>query len=131
MKITNATIYVCDRCGSEHRVAADTYPLVPQNWSVDSFNKKQLCEKCTVLHERLRQAFYNPKTFDILEMDYGMQILEKTDKNEYVERDTECDKCEYLFSCDDCIEVTRDMDTRRHYVRGLGNTCKLEVKNDN
>lgn len=46
--------------------------------------------------------------------------------SEYVERDTECDDCEFLFSCEDCIETTTRHDTRRHYVRGIGAKCRKE-----
>lgn len=48
-------------------------------------------------------------------------------KYEYIERDTECDKCEFLESCifdSNALECTSEEDTRRHYIKGLGSECK-------
>lgn len=45
-------------------------------------------------------------------------------KDDYqVEEDTECDKCEHLSTCRCRIDVTHDMDYRKHYTRGLGGEC--------
>lgn len=77
MKVTNVTMYTCDRCGEERKYQGDAYPSLPREWSIDMSNQKMLCKNCNVLYERLRQAFYNPCGFDIRSMDYGIQILEK------------------------------------------------------
>ena len=44
----------------------------------------------------------------------------------YVEKDTRCDLCKYKDECEDKIDVTTLNDMRRHYIRSLGGSCKLE-----
>lgn len=53
----------------------------------------------------------------------------KFNKSEHIERDTKCDKCEFLESCILCgnvIECTSGEDTKRHYIKGLVSECKKE-----
>ena len=41
---------------------------------------------------------------------------------EYIEKDTECDKCDILPMCianGNCVEVTTSMDSRSHYILGF------------
>lgn len=48
----------------------------------------------------------------------------------YVERDTKCDLCEYLNECIDVgnvLDCTHSMDTRKHYIHGMGPDCKSGV----
>lgn len=79
MKITNATIYVCDRCKKEERFKGRANNLIdsygPPDWGVDSTNNKNLCPKCWILLEKFKQAFYNPDDYMIEDMDYGMQVM--------------------------------------------------------
>lgn len=45
----------------------------------------------------------------------------------YVEKDTDCDLCEHLSSCEEIgyvLETTKFMDSRRHFIRGLNCPCK-------
>ena len=45
----------------------------------------------------------------------------------YIERYTECDKCELLEQCKDdeyVVNCTIFDDSREHYIRGLGSNCK-------
>lgn len=44
-----------------------------------------------------------------------------------IEKDTKCDKCEYLQECIDegeVIDCRTFEDTRSHYIGGLGARCK-------
>lgn len=48
-------------------------------------------------------------------------------QQEYIERDTRCDRCEYLTECiENCnvIDATSIMDERKHYIKGFGDDCK-------
>ena len=45
----------------------------------------------------------------------------------YHEEDTKCDLCPYNKECD-LIEVTILRDTRRHFISGIDNICRLEEK---
>lgn len=95
MKMVGVTIFKCDRCGYEEKIKYGVTSLnpdyIPDKWSVDESNDKHLCEKCTILRERLRQAFYNPKTFRFCERDYGMEIFERTKKVDEEESNDICD----------------------------------------
>lgn len=45
----------------------------------------------------------------------------------YIEKDTECDKCELLSDCKEngCVfNVSTSMDSREHFVPGLRLSCK-------
>lgn len=44
----------------------------------------------------------------------------------YVEKETRCDLCAYKYECDSKVDITTLNDMRRHYIRGLGGSCKLE-----
>ena len=46
---------------------------------------------------------------------------------EYHETDTKCDLCEHKNQCE-LLEITCSVDTRRHFVRGIGYTCPLETE---
>lgn len=49
----------------------------------------------------------------------------------YVEKDTKCDKCEYLDECKDrgyVVNIQTLKDNRQHYVDGLGCKCKHNLK---
>lgn len=51
---------------------------------------------------------------------------EETKSFEYVEKDTRCDKCEFLEECKEngcLIEITSLEDTRSHFARSLGCKC--------
>ena len=55
----------------------------------------------------------------------------KTEKEKYQhqneERDTECDKCEFLDECKDCGNVmccSKLDDLRQHFIRGFGVECR-------
>lgn len=54
----------------------------------------------------------------------------KTDEVEpYVEKDTKCDKCEYLQECiaeGKVIDCRNIEDTRSHYIKGLGSCIKCD-----
>lgn len=54
----------------------------------------------------------------------------KTDEVEpYVEKDTKCDKCEYLQECiaeGKVIDCRNFEDTRSHYIKGLGSCIKCD-----
>lgn len=54
----------------------------------------------------------------------------KTDEVEpYVEKDTKCDKCEYLQECiaeGKVIDCRSLEDTRSHYIKGLGSCIKFD-----
>lgn len=52
--------------------------------------------------------------------------IEEVESKPYIEEDTKCDTCEYLFNCEACMEITRTMDSRRHYRRSLGGRCLKE-----
>lgn len=49
----------------------------------------------------------------------------------YIERDTECDKCEFLNECknDGClVSCTRLDNDKEHYIRGIGSNCKKRLR---
>ena len=48
----------------------------------------------------------------------------------YVEKDTRCDLCKYKDECDAKICSTISLDTREHYIRGLGGECKAEKRGE-
>lgn len=51
----------------------------------------------------------------------------KVEYKPYIEHDTECDKCEFLYKCKDdgyVINCTSFEDSREHYIRGLGSNCR-------
>ena len=63
------------------------------------------------------------------------KILEKLFKRKadevkpYVEKDTKCDKCEYLQECiaeGKVIDCRNFEDTRSHYFKGLGSCIKCD-----
>lgn len=63
------------------------------------------------------------------------KILEKLFKRKadevkpYVEKDTKCDKCEYLQECiaeGKVIDCRNFEDTRSHYIKGLGSCIKCD-----
>lgn len=48
----------------------------------------------------------------------------------YVERDTKCDKCEFLSECEEngyVLNRTVEMDNRQHFIPGMGANCKKEM----
>ena len=53
----------------------------------------------------------------------------KVSSEPYVEKDTKCDKCQYLQECIEngyvinCITL---MDEREHYICGIGSHCKQD-----
>lgn len=52
---------------------------------------------------------------------------QKADPTQRIEKDTKCDKCEYLQECIDegeVIDCRTFEDTRSHYIGGLGARCK-------
>ena len=52
---------------------------------------------------------------------------QKVDPTPRIEKDTKCDKCEYLQECIDegkVIDCRTFEDTRSHYIGGLGARCK-------
>lgn len=47
----------------------------------------------------------------------------------YVEKDTKCDKCQYLQECIEngyVLNCSRTLDERNHYIVGLGSHCKQD-----
>lgn len=51
----------------------------------------------------------------------------KVEYKPYIELDTECDKCEFLYQCKNdgyVVNCTIYEDTREHFIRGLGSNCK-------
>lgn len=44
---------------------------------------------------------------------------------EYHEKDTKCDLCSCKDECD-LIDITTLRDTRRHFISGIDNVCRLE-----
>lgn len=45
----------------------------------------------------------------------------------YIERDTECDKCDFLKHCEksgEVIRCTTSYDEREHFIRGMGAYCR-------
>ena len=66
--------------------------------------------------------------------DFECKDFKKYTTERYVEKDTKCDKCQYLKECMVNYEVlncTTSEDTRSHYVVGAGNDCKnKEVDNE-
>lgn len=66
------------------------------------------------------------------------KILEKLFKREtvevkpYVEKDTKCDKCEYLQECIDkgnVVYCSMSYDEREHYIRGIGAFGRCDFDN--
>ena len=49
---------------------------------------------------------------------------------EYHETDTECDLCDRKNQCE-LLEITHSEDTRRHFIRGIGYICPLEIEEEN
>lgn len=57
-------------------------------------------------------------------------FFKKFKSKPYVEKDTECDKCEFISECieeGNVISVTRLADERQHYVAGIGCLCKKVI----
>ena len=53
----------------------------------------------------------------------------KVPSEPYVEKDTKCDKCQYLQECIDngyVVNYGRLLDERNHYIAGLGSHCKQD-----
>lgn len=61
-------------------------------------------------------------------------LLKKKEKwipiEPYIEKDTECDRCEYLQECisnGNVVNCRLLDDTRDHYIKGLMVSCEMEV----
>ncbi len=55
------------------------------------------------------------------------QDFKKYSPRRYVERDTKCDKCEFLSDCmehSEVINCTTELDSKQHYIIGFGSNCK-------
>lgn len=66
---------------------------------------------------------------EYLESEDECPYFKKYRQRKYVEKDTECDKCEYLSECMEnggCIDCTNIRDTRTHVMCGMEN-CKKRV----
>ena len=53
--------------------------------------------------------------------------FKKCKPRRYVERDTKCDKCEFLPECEEngyVLNWTIEMDNRQHFISGMGANCK-------
>ena len=54
---------------------------------------------------------------------------QKADPTPHIEKDTKCDKCEYLQECiaeGKVIDCRNLEDTRSHYIKGLGSYAKCD-----
>lgn len=64
---------------------------------------------------------------EYLDSDEECPYFKKCRQRKYVEKDTECDKCEFLEQRKDegyVIDCTIYDGTREHYIRGLGSNCR-------
>lgn len=55
--------------------------------------------------------------------------FEKYEPEPYVEKFTECDKCEYVKSCESngyVLNCTTSMDSQEHYIKGRNANCRKE-----
>lgn len=56
---------------------------------------------------------------EYLDSDEECPYFKKYRQRKYVETDTECDVCEYLYECmnnGNCIDCTSSRDTRQHFI---------------
>lgn len=64
---------------------------------------------------------------EYLDSDEDCPYFKKYRQRKYVEKDTDCDKCEFLEQCKNdgyVINCTSFEDSREHYMRGLGSNCR-------
>ena len=64
---------------------------------------------------------------EYLDSDEDCPYFKKYRQRKYVEKDTDCDKCEFLDKCKDdgyVINCTSFEDSREHYMSGLGSNCR-------
>jgi hypothetical protein len=50
----------------------------------------------------------------------------------YIEKDTECDLCENKNNCienGNLVFASLDLDSREHYIKGIGCVCRKQTKN--
>lgn len=72
------------------------------------------------------QLFTCEKGNDV-SLDFECEDFEEYKREPYEEKDTECDLCEHLSSCEErgyVLEITKFMDSRRHFIRGFNCPCK-------
>lgn len=55
-----------------------------------------------------------------LEEDFDCPDFKKYRQQKYKEIFTECDRCEFVSSCENAIESTTKWDRQRHFVKGMG-----------
>lgn len=54
---------------------------------------------------------------------------QKADPTPRIEKDTKCDKCEYLQECIDngsVVDCKTTSDSKSHYIKGLGSYAKCD-----
>ena len=69
----------------------------------------------------------------IIEKLFGKKIPRAKHNEPRVEKDTKCDKCEYIEQCkaeNIVVDCTIYEDTRKHYIVGLGAFCKKFCNRD-
>lgn len=61
-------------------------------------------------------------------LDYECKDFEKYKPEKYVEKYTKCDKCKHFNDCKEfLVECTESLDKFRHYTKGMGHICKLDL----
>ena len=67
---------------------------------------------------------------EYLDSDEECPYFKKCRQRKYVEKDTECDKCEYLSECmakGEYIDCTELGDTRKHVMCAMDNCRKMNL----
>ena len=131
----------CDRCGKSY-LLMDKKPLINDIRAVsyitlyatdgECMTTHWLCDECVKkLDKFLRCEDINGIKKFKLKVRY---MLRKSINNaygfgnvvEHIERDTVCDKCEYLQTCilsGNLLDCTTNLDARKHYIRGINCNC--------
>ena len=84
----------------------------------------EFCEKDYYYNDELEDEFpvyYCDKGHDT-DLDFDCKDFKEYKPKPYVEKDTECDKCDFLQECKsikNIIDCTTVNDTRSHYVGGV------------
>lgn len=67
---------------------------------------------------------------EYLDSDEECPFFKEFKAKPYVEKDTECDECEFLQECiekGNVLDATRFDDMIHHYIRGIGCICKKRM----
>lgn len=111
---------IIDRIKEVHNCKDCKFYDIDYEWDNETWDEVEI-EKCQKSHELP------------LKDDFDCPDFEKYNPKPYVEKFTECDKCEYLEQCKsegNVLNNTCVADNFAHYVYGLGAYCRKGSKGE-